>query len=70
MKILISLGFLFISILNGVAFVVQPAWGGDLKATFENEVAGVQVKVLGEATRAIGVVLNCIAVASPIRAGV
>ena len=41
MKILISLGFFFISILNGVAFVVQPAWSGDLKATFENEVAGI-----------------------------
>ena len=41
MKMLISLGFLFLSILQGSAFVVQPAWGGDLKATFENEVAGV-----------------------------
>ena len=41
MKMLISLGFLFVLILNGGAFVVQPAWGGDLKATFENEVAGI-----------------------------
>ena len=40
MKMLISLGLLFVSVLNGGA-VVQPAWGGDLKATFENEVAGV-----------------------------
>lgn len=38
---LISLGFLFVSILNGGAFVVQPVWGDDLKATFENEVAGI-----------------------------
>jgi hypothetical protein len=41
MNMLISLGFLFISILNGGAFVVQPAWGSDLKVTFENEVAGI-----------------------------
>lgn len=40
MKVLISLVFLSVSLLEGVG-VVQPAWGGDLKATFENEVAGV-----------------------------
>ena len=40
MKMLISLVFLFISLLEG-GTVVQPAWSGDLKATFENEVAGV-----------------------------
>jgi hypothetical protein len=41
MKMLISLGFLFVSVLHSGAFVVQPAWGGDLKTTFENEVAGI-----------------------------
>ena len=41
MKVLISLGILFVSILQGGVFVVQPAWGNDQKATFENEVAGV-----------------------------
>ena len=41
MKMLISLVFLFVSILQGGVLVVQPAWGSDLKATFENEVAGV-----------------------------
>ncbi len=41
MKMLISLGLLFVSIMHGGVFVVQPAWGNDLKATFENEVAGI-----------------------------
>ncbi len=41
MKVLISLVFLFTSVLNDAVFVVQPAWGGDLKTTFENEVAGI-----------------------------
>lgn len=41
MKMLISLGFLFVSILHASAFGVQPAWGNDLKVTLENEVAGV-----------------------------
>jgi hypothetical protein len=41
MKMLISLGFVFVLILNGSAFVVQPVWGSDLRVTLENEVAGV-----------------------------
>ena len=41
MKTLISLGFLFVSILHAGAFGVLPAWGIDLKITLENEVAGI-----------------------------
>ena len=41
MKTLISLGFLFVSILHAGAFGVLPAWGNDLKITLENEVAGI-----------------------------
>jgi hypothetical protein len=41
MKTLISLGFLFVSILHAGAFRVLPAWGNDLKITLENEVAGI-----------------------------
>lgn len=41
MRILISLGFLFASILYTGVLIVQPAWGNDLKATLESEVAWI-----------------------------
>lgn len=41
MKKLISLGFLFFSIICYGAYEVQPAWGDDLMKTLESEMAGV-----------------------------
>jgi hypothetical protein len=41
MNALISLGFLFVSVLHAGGFMVLSAWGSDLKVTLENEVAGV-----------------------------
>jgi hypothetical protein len=41
MKLLISLSFLFVSILYSESFGVLPAWGNDLKVTLANEVAGI-----------------------------
>ncbi|MBC8286239.1 MAG: hypothetical protein H8E42_02060 [Nitrospinae bacterium] len=39
MKMLISLGFLFVSILHAGVFVTPPAWGNDLKTVFEKKYA-------------------------------
>lgn len=39
MKMLISLGFLFVSVLHVGVFVTSPAWGNDLKTTLEKKYA-------------------------------